>query len=282
MILLLLGTALVLYLCIIHLPIAFCPCGLGNALCYYCVMVVRAGSSGQPFWLWCPQDFGSRMFAHLPRRLENLPRPSVQPPFSLLMSPIEVWNHACPELHAYAQHLHTIVAPHVKTTPPDAVVIHYRMSDSPFNRHPDYPLMRYSYFARCLRDHPRHTKIVVLSCPKRYSWESASPQTRAVQAYAADFAEWLTDAGYDVEVTSGSLDGDFARMFHAGTLISSGSSLSYMAGLLSKNKTFVPNVKNLDFTTRPDFTLVQADYVPHCEVDDYFDVKRVCEKLRRM
>ena len=41
---------------------------------------------------------------------------------------------------------------------------------------------------------------------------------------------------------------------------------SYMAGLLSKNRTYVPNLKKLEFYTRPDF--LRVDY-PHSEVDDY-------------
>ena len=97
-------------------------------------------------------------------------------------------------------------------TPIDNVVIHYRMSDSPFNRHSEYPLLRYSYFKQCLRNVSGSSNIVVLCCPKRYDWQWASSQTRAVQAYAADFKQWLESEGFNnVDVTSSDIDTDFAE-----------------------------------------------------------------------
>jgi hypothetical protein len=88
-----------------------------------------------------------------------------------------------------------------------------------------------------------------------------------------------------VHTVCASLDEDFSTMAQAPVLISSGSSMSYMAGLVSEGTTIFPSTSQKHpYRCVPEGWVMldsSKDVLDHHKVVDYHDVERVHAQLSR-
>jgi len=172
------------------------------------------------------------------------------------------------------------------------VVIHFRCSDSPFNRHPLYTLLRYEYYTTILRFLQRRyfqrdkMKVVVLSCGAH----GGNPQwRRACAAYSEDLERHLLSEAHDglqVDIRCGSIESDLAAMMYAPVLISAGSSMSSIAALARRHPWSIlpstlrdPNLEGIIYEGVC-YLNATAYRLPHEQVPDYLNTTHVCSLLR--
>ena len=168
------------------------------------------------------------------------------------------------------------------------VLIHFRCSDSPFNRINNYEMQRYRWYKKILTLASRHlpiSKIVIMNCTHHMSGcdvkfrkcDKGRNKTSCL-SYVKLLKNYLISLGYDnVETMCGTVETDFVTMIKAPCLISPGSSMSLMAALVSKNLRFVS--KKIDYSRNKLF-YIKPDVVPHSAVADYHDVFAVDKMLR--
>jgi len=192
-------------------------------------------------------------------------------------------------LHAISPVIQHVTAALIsKSKYEDTVVIHFRCSDSPANRHWGYEFVKYDYYKRSLHiaGVKRGSAIRVLACS---SWHSNSGDM--CDQYARRLVEVLQQQSYNVSQECETVEEDFAKMVHAPVLISGGvgSSLAYMAALASNNTAVLPttvpgpgqrpSMKHHNYKTRPGLTFLNDGRLPHSFVKDYKSVKDVHNQL---
>lgn len=167
----------------------------------------------------------------------------------------EFWSKMKPYIHKILEE--TLVKSGLQIEQKNPV-IHFRCADIPFNKHSDYQLLKYDFYKQAIAG---QSEVDIIYCNKH--------QTSELEQKACDeYAEYLKNelAPIKANIVCGSINEDFARMFYAPMCISSGSSMSFMAGYFGKG-TFV----------RWDKT----QSVDHDLVDDYYDTKYVHENYLR-
>lgn len=162
------------------------------------------------------------------------------------------------------------------------IVIHYRLSDVPFNRHPSYPMALYSYWRSAIEacDMAGIQQVSIL-CSLEHGINVQN--TVAARALVHDFYLFIRElVPESVEVIhcSGSVDFDFERMRYASTLISSFSSLSCMAGVFGHNQKVIKMESKNDTQWPRNFLLLPHAVLAHEEVTDYTDHELVIRQLR--
>ena len=207
---------------------------------------------------------------------------------------------------------HQIVANSIKrglvTASPHSdydILVHFRCSDSPINRHPDYrkrlhrkltrpycfvvvsAFIRLGWFKRILDElqNGQPARIRVLSCLQHGSVDLGR---QACAVYAEDFLQYLrselTPRPKRVQLHCGTIAEDFADMVRAPFLVSSGSSMSAMAAFGRKPNTTVLPSLYLDGFYYPGIVHMSASsrllHLPHAQVLDYLDTATVCKQLR--
>lgn len=167
------------------------------------------------------------------------------------------------------------------------VVIHFRCSDGPYNRHWGYEFVTYQFYidAMKLAGVTRGSQIVVLACD---TWGSTN---NICTKYTDKLIEFLQNQGYSVEKTCDTVRHDFNRMVQARVLISGGigSSLSYMAALASNQTAILPttiaaqgqrpSLENHKYNTRRGLTFLHNNRLSHSAVKDYSDIAAVHSQL---
>ena len=164
------------------------------------------------------------------------------------------------------------------------VIIHFRCADTPFIRHRDYKLLRYSWYARALGqiDLASVSKIAIMSC---HQHKSKRAQQQACQKYALLLAEQvrLMVPHAAVELRCDSIDADFSTMAQAPVLIASISSMAIMAGLVSSGVTIIPSCsrKNPYHMIPERWIVVDSTslVLEHTDVVNYVDTERVHQQL---
>jgi len=137
-------------------------------------------------------------------------------------------------------------------------VIHFRCADIPFNKHRDYHLLKYDFYKQAIAG---QKEVDIIYCNTH--------KTSELEQKACDeYAEYLKNelAPVKANIVCGTINEDFARMFYAPMCISSGSSMSFMAGYFGKG------------------TFVKWDekyIVEHDLVENYYDTKHVHENYLR-
>jgi hypothetical protein len=119
-------------------------------------------------------------------------------------------------------------------------VIHFRCSDVPFVKNPNYHLVRADFYRDCLlevRDRLGFFPyVVLLSCHAH----NTDPRRAALCAvYAEGIRRFVTALGYRVIVRCDSPENDFAAMWSAPAVITPGSSFSFFAGFMGGGGLFL-------------------------------------------
>lgn len=163
----------------------------------------------------------------------------------------------------------------------NAICIHFRCSDVPFVRYGGYFLQKYSYFKECLDQvsHLNYKKIKLISC----QFHNSSEENRtACDKYLSSLVEHLSSLGYTVEMQCKSNVEDFASLFYAPVVISTGGSYSFMSGFFGHG-IFLSEGHGLkdDETKCTDCEWLKNGYsLKHEDVKDYYDTDNVISILK--
>jgi hypothetical protein len=163
----------------------------------------------------------------------------------------------------------------------DHPVIHFRCSDVPFLRSTEYKLQRYTYFSDCLDQIRKKTgrtfsQITILWYGGHHA---SSDDSQACSSYATKLQEYLTGLGYQVGIQSHSNVEDFAVLFYAPAVISTGGSYSMFAGYFGSGLFFQPQMFPVPVGETADW-LVGGYNIEHDDVADYHNVESVVPLLR--
>lgn len=171
-----------------------------------------------------------------------------------------------------------------------ATVIHFRCADAPINRHKSYHFQKYIFFKEAI-DNIKNTTNVYNTNNKiliMYNnvHRSNDNNKNACNVYAEELKKYIENLGYSVDIHSESNIKDFATLFYAPSVISTGSSFSYMSGFFGGNK-FISaghyTEINLDTkcTDCDDSEWLIKDYdINHKEIKDYYNTEEVINLLK--
>ena len=168
----------------------------------------------------------------------------------------------------------------------DRPIIHFRCSDVPFQRHPDYHLIKYEYYRKALEEINKRTSLNYSKVKILYSngHLTTNENSNACNIYANSLKQYLQDLNYDVEICSNADIEDFANLFYAPAVISTVSSYSFMSGFFGKG--IYISVENLSEDqdkmdcNKCDEWMMRGYQLKHRSVEDYLDTDDVISLLR--
>jgi len=237
---------------------------IGNILCVYFYDMGCSWRDGKKFILGSNDD--REFYKNFPVEVEI---PDDLPDLPILkdsLDPVTVWNIQTNDVQEFwakmKPYIHKILDETLEKSglkmEQKVPVIHFRCSDVPFNRNPDYQLLKYDFYKNALKG---HKEVDIIYCNKHFAGPS---EQKACDEYFGYLKNEL--APIKVNLVCGSINEDFARMFYAPMCISSGSSMSFFAGYFGKGM----------------FVKWNEDYgVDHGLVSDYYDTKYVHENYLR-
>lgn len=204
-------------------------------------------------------------------------------------------------LQPFIQEELKLATAHIPTPSPCDIVLHFRCSDIPFNRHNSYHFLKYEWYINALQQASNYLdkdinkfNLILLNC----NIHKKHQLSYLVSIYREDLCNYLQNKfpGLCITKTCNSIDEDFKRMLTAPVLMSNGSSMSYFAGLGSPHLTLFPQPANrwwqslarvfgIKRTLKYPSSFVEIPSylarIPHNHIPDYTDVKYVCRLLRK-
>jgi hypothetical protein len=172
-----------------------------------------------------------------------------------------------------------------------ATVIHFRCADAPINRHMSYHFQRYLFFKEAIDNINRTTnvynenkKILIMY---NNIHRSNDDNKKACNIYAEELKKYIENLGYNVDIHSDSNITDFATLFYAPSVISTGSSFSFMSSFFGGNK-FISagHYTEINLETKckecddKDWLIKEYD-VNHKDIKDYYDTTQVINLLQQ-
>jgi hypothetical protein len=163
-------------------------------------------------------------------------------------------------------------------------IIHFRCSDGPHNKHPNYKFQYYNFYGDALNYIIKNTGInykKVYICYSN-SWGSYGSNKESCDIYFNNMKEYIQSIGYEPLHLNGSDIDDFASMFYTPAVISPSSSFSFMSGFFGKGifvsagHYFNPDEKCTDCG----YWLFQGYDLDHNQVYNYDDTDQVLKLLR--
>lgn len=160
------------------------------------------------------------------------------------------------------------------------IIIHFRCADTPFIKHRNYYLQKYSFFKECLEKLNMNEKeIVLMNCSTHLSKEE---DQNACSSYTEKISDYLHKLGYTVKVQCKTNLEDFADIFYAKAVISTGGSFSFMSGFFGKS-TFISTEHNIGGKTCTvplcSETFIKNHNILHDQVETYYDIDKVYQLL---
>ena len=159
---------------------------------------------------------------------------------------------------------------------PISTVIHFRCADTPFVKQPNYYLQRYSFFKKALEKiDPSDKTVTLMNCSTHLSKKE---EQDACALYVTHLSDYLKSIGYDVKLRCNTNVEDFADLFYAKAVISTGGSYSFMSGFFG-NGQFISTEHMIDGNTcttkECDDIFIRGHNIFHPEVDSYYEVDKV-------
>jgi len=160
-------------------------------------------------------------------------------------------------------------------------VIHFRCSDVPMSRHNVYYFQKYEYFKMALEKTTKecnNKNVTIVYCGDH---ECDAENKRVCNIYNKSLSEYLTSFNYNVNVQCQSIQEDFATLYFAPLVISTGGSFSFMAGFLGKGVFVSPGLEG----TSDELNMQLKDWVIpkknllHDDVPDYYNTDDVIKRL---
>ena len=158
-------------------------------------------------------------------------------------------------------------------------VIHFRCSDAPFIKHDAYKLQKYTFYKNSLdeiksKNDINYDTVILLTSPIH---RSNNKNREACEIYTQSLKKYIESIGYKVIIQSKSADQDFATLFYAPAVISSGSSFSFMSGFFNDRLFISEGHKSL--CTDCGKWLVNGYSIDHKNVKSYHDTDNVISLL---
>ena len=177
-------------------------------------------------------------------------------------------------------------------------VIHFRCCDSPFNKHPEYPMLTKEYFLFALKkiEESNVNEILILNCSNWNSKfiENAEEKCNSYISVLCDWLEENTEIKINRQKICISIKETYSIMLGSKILIGTGGSFSFIPGML-KGKNFISpqnvgekinvNKKILkDLSKNVHWTMWdKLDHLPHKNIDynnfDYKDYDKYSVKI---
>ena len=159
-------------------------------------------------------------------------------------------------------------------------IIHFRCADVPFVKHPQYYLQKYSFFKTALEKIPfNEDKTVIIM----YYLNHLADENKvsACNVYLKNLAEYINNLGYNCKFQSKENYEDFADLFNAPYVISTGGSFSFMSGFFG-NGTFISteHCENESNCCENCNVFLKNYNIPHSLIDSYYDINMV-EQIRK-
>jgi hypothetical protein len=154
-------------------------------------------------------------------------------------------------------------------------IIHFRCADTPFIKHVSYHLQRYEFFKESLEK--VEGKITLMNCSTH---RSGKYDQEACSKYITLLSKYLKSLGYSVETQCKTNVEDFADLFQAKRVISTGGSFSFMSGFFGKG-IFKTTEHSSCNSPECESIFVRGYNIPHEEVESYHDVDQVYTLLTK-
>lgn len=156
-------------------------------------------------------------------------------------------------------------------------IIHLRCADVPFSKHFHYFLQRYDFFKQALMrvnfsNNPDKT-IIITSCSTHLSGER---EQESCSKYVKNLMDYLDSEGYNCITQCKTNVEDFADIFYAPFVISTGGSFSFISGFFGDGE-FVSTEhkeenKSTCNNTNCNRVFMKGYNISHSMVDSYYDV----------
>jgi hypothetical protein len=154
-------------------------------------------------------------------------------------------------------------------------IIHFRCADTPFIKHVSYHLQRYGFFKETLEN--VQGKITLMNCSTH---RSGKEDQEACSRYVDLLSKYLNTLGYTVETQCKTNVEDFADLFQAKRVISTGGSFSFMSGFFGQGIFRTTEHSGCD-TPECNAIFIRGYNIPHEEVESYHDVDQVYTLLTK-
>jgi hypothetical protein len=178
----------------------------------------------------------------------------------------------------------------------DYPVIHYRCADTPFLKYMHYHFQYYSFFIDALEKifnklNKRYDKLYLMSCT---SHKSNNNNKKSCNIYANSLQDFLKENKFNTEIICNSPLDDFATLFYAPIVISTGSSFSFMGGFFGNGEFITTSIENysidnsinnfvnniVNFNKFENDTILYNYNLTHDKVNDYHDTNSVINLLK--
>lgn len=159
-------------------------------------------------------------------------------------------------------------------------IIHFRCADVPFVKHPEYYLQKYDFFKTALEKIPfnENKTVIIMYYLNHLADEN---KINACNIYLNNLVEYINNLGYNCKLQSKENYEDFADLFNAPYVISTGGSFSFMSGFFGQG-TFI-STEHCENSTNccENCNVFLKNYnIPHNLIDSYYDIDNV-EAIRK-
>jgi hypothetical protein len=161
-------------------------------------------------------------------------------------------------------------------------VIHFRCADVPFARHFVYHFQKYAFYKDALKDiSSKITKFNSVQISYCNDHNSSEENKTSCDIYIKSLCDYLLSIGYDSTIKCQSSLDDFATLYYAPAVISTGSSFSFMSGFFGKGIFISAGHQNEGEVQAESVGewLYKGYNVMHSEISDYHDTANVIKKL---
>ena len=265
--------------------------GLGNRLLRYFVSMHNCFVEKNPVFHYKTHDGRPDLLAKMPIEIK---RPEGYGSTKKITVTAEtVWEQGEPAVGDLFVKIRPIVkkltdgafAPSERT---NGIVVHFRCSDVPFNRHPSYEMPMYRYyrkhidqFRRC--KHFSHEILLITNDSHKKDPSTA----KSIGHYQESLLQFLRETYRDMAVSirrDGTEESDLRSMQQSRFLIAQASSFAFCAALGGNQETAVIMMPR-HMKTRPPplpehMVYAECDSLDHALVADYTDSDRVVLMLR--
>lgn len=178
-----------------------------------------------------------------------------------------MWNTLRPIIHKIIDDALKDSGLHVESKYP---IIHFRCADTPFVKHPEYFFQKYAFFKTALDNYKDNNKRVILMSNSTHL--SENKEQEACSKYTNMLKKYIQSIGYECTIQSKTNVEDFADLFYAPYVISTGSSFSFMAGFFGKG-TFI-STEHCSENDRCDVNanvFIKGFNIHHSKINSYYD-----------
>lgn len=260
---------------------------IGNKLAVYFFRMGLAWSKNETF-VWNGEDAETDFFKHLPRSVPPPPSDEIIIPdpeykelhvtgvWRINTHRLKMfWDSMKPYVHKYTHEALVKSNFFEKRKEELLPVIHFRCSDFPFDRCSEAHFQKYSFFKNVLKSRNIH-KVKLITCNR---WNSDRAKEDACKTYFDLLVDELSPYAKIYPVFCRDVLEDFAEMFYAPLVISTGSSMSFMAGYFGNGQLITGG--HVDESYPNDECLIcDGSYdLFHRDVENYYDTEKVHQQL---